>query len=134
MFDQHFPILGKLEHAIMDMVWSRRSGDGKSVTVREVVESLRPSRAPAYTTVMTVMNRLVKKSLLRRKQDGQSYRYLPTKSREEFLDRSSRQIVERVVKYFGDAAIARFIDVLDDVDPQKIAALRRKIRSDRSIR
>ncbi len=123
MFEQRFSLLGELERAIMEVVWTRQDA-----TVRDVVEALKPARRPAYTTVMTVMNRLVEKSLLRRKPAGQSYRYIPTKSRDEFLDRSSRQIIERVVKYFGDAAIARFIDVLDDVDPQKVAALRRKIR------
>ncbi|MBI4092994.1 MAG: BlaI/MecI/CopY family transcriptional regulator [Candidatus Kerfeldbacteria bacterium] len=123
MFDQRLPILGELERAIMDVTWSRNS-----VTVREVVEALAATRAPAYTTVMTVMNRLVEKGVLRRKPEGQSYRYTATKSKKEFLERSSRQAVAKFVRYFGDVAIAQFIDVLDDVDPKKLAELRRQLR------
>lgn len=123
MTDQRLPILGDLERAIMDAVW-----ECGTATVREVVDVLQSARAPAYTTVMTVMNRLVDKGLLRRKPEGQSYRYTASKSKQEYLERSSRQAVTRFVKYFGDVAIAQFIDVLDEVDPDKLAALRRKHR------
>ncbi len=47
--------LGELEEAIMEIVWQRDA----EVTVREVWEALQPTRSLAYTTVMTVMSRLV---------------------------------------------------------------------------
>ncbi len=115
-------ILGDLERAIMDVVWS-----SAPVTVREVVSRVRP-RASAYTTVMTVMNRLVDKGILRRRPDGQSFRYSATKSKGAFLTQCSRDIVNSFVRCYGDVAIAQFIDVLDDVDPKKIAALKAKLR------
>lgn len=123
MNEQRLTILGELERAIMDVVWTRRN-----VTVRDVVDALKTSRHPAYTTVMTVMNRLVEKGMLRRRPDGQSYRYGAPSSKQEFLEKSSRQVVEAFVKHYGDLAIAQFIDVLDEVDPQKLAAFRKRLR------
>lgn len=115
-------ILGDLERAIMDVVWSTRHA-----SVRDVVSRM-GSRAPAYTTVMTVMNRLVDKGILRRKPDGQSYRYFAAKSKRAFVMQSSRDIVDSFIRCYGDAAIAQFIDALDDVDPKRVAALRAKLR------
>lgn len=116
-------MLGELERAIMEVAWSRQF-----VTVRDVVEALRRSPAPAYTTVMTVMNRLVEKGMLRRRADGQSFRYAAAQSKEHFLQQSSRRVVETFVRHYGHVAITQFIDALDDVDPQRLAALRRKFR------
>lgn len=107
----------------MDFAWSH-----DAVTVRDVVDALQSSRRSAYTTIMTVMNRLVDKGMLRRRPDQQSYRYSAAATKEAYLERTSRQAVSRFVEYFGDAAIAQFIDVLDDVDPKKVAELRRKLR------
>ncbi len=121
--EQRFAIFGDLERDIMEVVWTRRSA-----TVRDVLTALRASRSCAYTTVMTVMNRLVEKGILRRKPEGQSYRYTAAATKEVFLDRSSRQVVETFVRQFGDLALAHFVDVIDDVSPAKLAALRRKFR------
>jgi predicted transcriptional regulator len=56
MHESRLTMLGDLERAVMDVAWSR-----PHVTVREVVSLLPAGRKPAYTTVMTVMNRLVDK-------------------------------------------------------------------------
>ena len=53
----------------MEQLWSVDDDDGW-LTVREVHEPLARSRDIAYTTVMTVMDRLSKKSLVRQQQDG----------------------------------------------------------------
>jgi predicted transcriptional regulator len=45
---------GELEAVIMDRLWER----GRPVLVRDVVDALHDDRAPAYTTVMTVMENL----------------------------------------------------------------------------
>jgi len=105
----------------MDVVWSQAP-----VTVRDVVRELPGRRRPAYTTVMTVMNRLVDKGLLRRRPQGQSYRYSATKTETEFLRGASRLAIDQYLRTFGDLAIVQFLDVLEEVDPKKIEALRKK--------
>jgi predicted transcriptional regulator len=49
---------GELEAVIMDRLRER----GRPVLVREMVDALHDDRAPAYTTVMTVMENLHRKA------------------------------------------------------------------------
>ncbi len=52
-----------------------------SATVRELVE--RDYQDLAYTTLMTTLDRLFKKGLLTRSEEGRAFRYAPRFSREE---------------------------------------------------
>ena len=72
--------LGELERAIMEVVWA---ADGP-VTGRTVVDELTQERPVAYTTVLTVMDRLVGKGLLRRQRRGRAHTYLATRSRAAY--------------------------------------------------
>src|SRR5580692_5448230 len=71
---------GELEAVIMDRLWDQ----GRPMLVREMVEDLHNDRAPAYTTVMTVMENLHRKGWLRRERDGRAWRYEPTGSRSSY--------------------------------------------------
>jgi predicted transcriptional regulator len=71
---------GDLEAVIMERLWVL----GRPVLVREMVDDLRPERALAYTTVMTVMDNLYRKGWLRRERDGRAWRYEPTGSRSGY--------------------------------------------------
>src|SRR5258707_10328715 len=71
---------GELEAVIMDRLWDR----GQPALVREIVEDLREDGAPAYSTVMTVMDNLHRKGWLRRERDGRAWRYEPTGSRSGY--------------------------------------------------
>lgn len=62
-------IFGELELAILS-IFQRASS---MLTVRDVLQAL--GGEDKYTTIMTVMNRLVAKGELQRKQERHSYRY-----------------------------------------------------------
>lgn len=102
--------------------------DHPGLTVREVVERLNRRRILAYTTVMTVMNRLVVKEQLRRVRDGIGYRYEPSTDRSTSAARAARQSLAALVRSYGPAAVAGFVDALDAVDPAVIAALKHRTR------
>lgn len=70
------PVFGELEQAVMDVLWSSPA----ALSVREVQGALARDREFAYTTVMTVMDRLAKKGQLRRELDGRAWRYQPSQS------------------------------------------------------
>ncbi len=84
----------------MQFVWAARG----PVTVRTVMERLNEGRREllAYTTVMTVMNRLAAKEVLHRQREGRGYRYEPT------VTDTAGIAVRRVMREFGDAAMAHF--------------------------
>lgn len=74
-------VLGELEQAVMDILWQRR----EALTVRDVHDLLSASRDLAYTTVMTVLDRLAKKGVVRRELNGRAWHYVPAQSRAELL-------------------------------------------------
>src|SRR5260370_34887541 len=73
--------LGPLEERMLDGLWARGSA-----TVRELLEKDSPDLA--YTTVMTTLDRLFKKGLLTRSEEGRAFRYAP-RFRGEGLHRES---------------------------------------------
>ena len=66
-------MLTPLELVIMKAVWQR-----PPITVRNVQASIRPLRKLAYTTVLTIMDRLYHKGFLTRTFQGRTHLYLPT--------------------------------------------------------
>jgi predicted transcriptional regulator len=74
--------LGELERAVMDVLWARDA----PTTVREVATDL-AARNLAYTTVMTVLDRLARKQLVRRERDvdGRTWRYVAASGRDAYV-------------------------------------------------
>ncbi|MCM6772233.1 BlaI/MecI/CopY family transcriptional regulator [Nocardia sp. CDC159] len=73
--------LGELEKAVMDQLWSA----DEPQTVRQVHEALAARRELAYTTVMTVLQRLAKKNLVVQQRDDRAHRYAPVHTRDELV-------------------------------------------------
>jgi predicted transcriptional regulator len=78
--------LGPTEAKLMELVWEQTT-----LTVKSALFHLDQSDRRAYTTVMTVLNRLVEKKLLTRVRDGRNYVYRAGIDRESFVaDRIGR--------------------------------------------
>ena len=73
--------LGELERAVMEHLWAA----GEPLTVRQVHEALCAERDLAYTTVMTVLQRLARKNLVSQIRDDRAHRYAPVHSRDELV-------------------------------------------------
>ncbi|MFC6014997.1 BlaI/MecI/CopY family transcriptional regulator [Plantactinospora solaniradicis] len=97
--------LGDLERAVMDVLWDRGASAGSGVTVREVAEGLR-NRELAYTTVMTVLDRLAGKGMVERERAGRAWRYRPAASREAHIARLMLDALDLAGS--RDAALVRF--------------------------
>lgn len=117
-------VLGELESEVMEIIWQ----SSNPVLVRGVAEYLQKKRKIAYTTVMTIMNRLVEKRLLSRKQEGHAYLYKSAVSKDKFLTRISHQIIKNFVSSFGDAAVAHFTEELAKISPEKRKQLLKLLR------
>ena len=106
----------------MDAVWAA----GDPISVREVLVALNGRRGEplAYTTVMTVMNRLVAKGVLSRHGERRSYVYEATATDAAGI------AVRDVIRTFGDAAVAHFVDEAR-ADPGVLRRLRALLAEDR---
>jgi predicted transcriptional regulator len=94
--------LAPLESEVMETVWRA----GAAVSVRQVLDALNPRRSEplAYTTVMTVMNRLVVKDILARHGERRRYVY------QAMATDAAGIAVRDVIRTYGDAAVAHFVD------------------------
>ena len=110
------PQLHELETEIMDEIWR---ADGASV--REVLDALNARAQPqrAYTTILTVMQRLHAKDMLRRERTGRKDLYLPTMTRGEYDEARAEAQVEALVTEYGDLALAKFSDRVAQLDPDR---------------
>ena len=93
MAEKSFDDLGELQRAVMEAVWE--SGEA---SVHQVRNLLRRRRKLAYTTVLSVMQKLERSGWLRHRAEGRSYVYLPTRTRKEASFRSVRALADRVFK------------------------------------
>src|SRR5580698_5706917 len=98
--------LGALQKAVMEAVW-----DLGEATVQQVRDRLGREPLPAYTTVLSVMQKLEKAGWLSHTAEGRSYLYRPVRSREEAGASSLRTFVERVFR--GDPLLL-FQHLLED--------------------
>jgi predicted transcriptional regulator len=105
--------LGDLEREVMAQLWA---ADGQ-LTVRQVHERLNRDRDLAYTTVMTVLDRLAKKGVVTREKADRAYLYAAAQTREEM----TASVMLDALNTSGDqdAALAYFVGRLP---PEALAA------------
>jgi predicted transcriptional regulator len=72
--------MGELEAVIMQILWSA----DEPTTVREVLGKIDRQPPLAYTTVLTVMDNLHRKGVVRRERAGRAHAYWPTKARADY--------------------------------------------------
>jgi predicted transcriptional regulator len=116
--------LGDLQARVMEIFWAR-----ESATVREVADALKRRRRPlAYTTVLTLVTRLWSRGFLKRSPEGRGFRYRAAGTREEFLADRSDELIDRLFTDFGEIALARLNERLDELDARGRALLKRARR------
>jgi len=108
-------VLGDLESEIMEIIWSQKG----TVLVKSVTEILSRRRQIAYTTVMTIMSRLVNKGVLVRHLNGPSYLYKPKVSKEQFTARAVHGIFSSAVSTLGEEVLAHFVKEIQKISPKK---------------
>ncbi len=105
---------GDLEATVLARLW------GGAHSGLEVIDLMRPQRAPAYTTVMTVMDNLHRKGWLDRRRDGRAWRYEPALTRQAYTAR----LMHEALAVSDDRAgvLARFAPEIDPADAAALAA------------
>ena len=117
-------VLGDLEARVMHAVWYL----GKPATARTVHEKVLVEHAVAIHTVITVLNKLVDKGLLRREKRDDLLHYEATLSEEDFRSQASRRLMEGILSFGPEAVTASFVDILADRDPEQLAELARLVQ------
>jgi BlaI family transcriptional regulator, penicillinase repressor len=115
----------ELELEILKILWR----DGPA-NVRTVRDALVPGRTLAYTSVMTVMNIMTQKGLLKRTKDGPSFVYSPRVSEQATSRRMLGDLVDRL---FNGSAAAAMLNLLEtsDIDEAELKRLRAMLNEKR---
>ena len=96
--------------------------------MRQVHEALAARRELAYTTIMTVLQRLAKKNLVTQQRDDRAHRYLPVHGRDELVAGLMVDALKQADESQGRAAaLVHFVGQVNadeaDVLRQALAAL-----------
>lgn len=113
--------LGELEKAVMDHLWSQPEPQ----TVRQVHAALRERRELAYTTVMTVLQRLAKKNLVSQQRGDRAHRYSPVHSRDELVAGLMVDALDQAQE--SDSRAAALVHFVERVTPDEADALRQAL-------
>ncbi|MCX6364553.1 MAG: BlaI/MecI/CopY family transcriptional regulator [Actinobacteria bacterium] len=118
-----FTGIGSLEAEILAVVWQH-----DETTVREVYETLRERRQIAYTTVMTVMNNLVKKHLLLQDKSHIAYVYTPAIPGREVVQTVLESVVDRLLTGQYNVAVSQLLKLDRELTADETAELRAWVR------
>jgi predicted transcriptional regulator len=113
------PTMGPRERMIMEILWAE---DDRYLPVREVAGRL--GEDVAYTTVMTLLSRLHRKGMLRRRQEGKAYTYRPALNRAEYAARSMSATMGRGADV--PEVLMRFVGRLTPAERETLRAILRR--------
>jgi BlaI family transcriptional regulator, penicillinase repressor len=105
--------LAPLELECLSVLWPMGEG-----TVRDIHRALAASRPRAYTTVLTIMDRLEQKGIVARRKVGRAFHYQARLSAEE----ARLKAVEKIVDGFFDGSPAALAAHLSSLASQGGAA------------
>jgi len=121
--------LGELELSVMRHIWS--CGDTGCLG-GDVQAALEEERPVALTTVLTTLDRLLAKGILRRARDGKAYRYWALLSEEQLQQRIVDGMLDRLIAQFPKAVAAYFAQqpaVPSEAAPDALSTLARRVEA-----
>jgi BlaI family transcriptional regulator, penicillinase repressor len=100
------PTPGELE--VLQVIWQNGP-----CTVRQVLEKLQQTRPRAYTSVMSLLNVMAEKRLLRRQPAGKAFVYSAAVQEQPTLRRMVGDLVERVFRGSPRLLVAHALEQTD---------------------
>ncbi|MEQ8629703.1 BlaI/MecI/CopY family transcriptional regulator [Ekhidna sp.] len=112
--------LTKAEEQLMQILWGL-----EKAYLKDIVEQY-PNPAPAYTTISTVVNVLVKKGFIGFETHGKSREYYPLISKEKYTRQSMNGLMS---SFFDNSAkkFASFFASQEELSVEELKAIRKLI-------
>ncbi|HZT02327.1 MAG TPA: BlaI/MecI/CopY family transcriptional regulator [Steroidobacteraceae bacterium] len=118
--------LGPLERQVLEVLWERK----RAATVRSVQPSF---PRLAYTTLMTTLDRLYRKGVLRRFRLGRAFGYEPRCSRDELFGQMVSGQVADLMAACGDSTLllSTLVQAVGHTDAELLDELEALVRAER---
>lgn len=114
--------VGELEASVLAALW-----DGGELATPDVFNAVGKPRALAYTTILTVLQRLYRKGLVSRRGAGKAHVYSPAMSRERFSERRGEVLASAMIG-LGSAGLSAFLAEASRLDPGFMGNLRSQLQ------
>lgn len=112
------------EADIMRIVWD----EGEPVTVRDVYERMRMKKSIAYTTVMSVMDKLAKKGFLIQDKSAAAYVYTASMSDAEVAGNILDSVIDKVLAGAAEPLVARLLGTKKKLSQQQVKKLEERLK------
>lgn len=106
--------ISELEQQVMEVVWQHPQS-----SVRDIMNRLTDHKPLAYTTVMTLVQRLYDKGLLIRYEQGKAFVYSAKMSKSTYCKSLAGNFLKNLIGHFGDVGIASFASSIDTLSDTK---------------
>jgi predicted transcriptional regulator len=117
------PPIPELERLVMEEIWAQ--GESTVRSVRDALNAGAGQPERAYTTVLTILQRLDAKELVVRHRNGKTDVYTAALPREEYLGARADAEVSELLDQYGELALVQFARRMAALDPPRREALRR---------
>jgi predicted transcriptional regulator len=111
-------LFGELESEVMNLLWKKGPLRGK-----DLHELLQKRKTTAFTTVLTVLDRLSKKGFVKKNRASGLTIFSPAVTREEFEAQVASELIKSAYKMSPDCAIAAFADIFSRMKPAELDKL-----------
>ena len=96
----------ELERPLMEILWTKGSLKG-----RDLYEEIRRKKDIAYTTSLTVLDRLSKKGLIKKDRESGTILFTPAVSRQAYESAITESLVQKAFEVSPDLAVSAFADI-----------------------
>jgi predicted transcriptional regulator len=117
----------------MRHVWDCGADGCQGTDVQQALDRERPV---ALTTILTTLDRLRDKGIVRREREGKAYRYWPLLSEEQLQERIVTGVMDRLIAQFPKAVAAYFVQqglAGQEADAAGLSDLARRVETIRSV-
>jgi len=109
---------GELEAEIMEILWDRGPLKGK-----DIFEAMKDKRKIAYTTVLTVLDRLSRKGFVKKRKKFRSTIFIPTIAKKDFQSLVAQKLVRSAINISNDFALSAFLDIFSEMKSEELEKL-----------
>ncbi|MEB3287369.1 MAG: BlaI/MecI/CopY family transcriptional regulator [Vampirovibrionales bacterium] len=104
---------GDLENIILNALWDLEKEGSEKIFVGDIQSRIKsPKKKWAYTTVKTVLDRLVDKEIATRHKDGKKYLYRSVVNRDE----AGVMAIQKVMRQYFKDDVTQLLDCLGQLD------------------
>jgi predicted transcriptional regulator len=113
----------ELERPLMDILWTKGSMKG-----RDLFLEFHKKKGIAYTTALTVLDRLSKKGFIKKDRESGTILFTPAISRDAYENAVTKNLVQKAFEVSPDLAVSAFADVFSRMPKKDIDRLEKLIK------